>query len=452
MRLDLAVRECKVIVGEELVEASIGVAEGKVVRVAKDPNLPKAEVEVKAKGLIALPGMVDLHVHLREPGFTWKEDFYTGTSAAACGGVTTVADMPNTEPPTVTLSRLKEKARLAKSKAVVDYVLYAGASPRHLGELEAMVREGAGGIKVYMATHSPELLVPRKQLGRVFMEASRIGALCLLHGEALEEVEEALRSLPQGFKDPLLYAKARGPRIEAKGVKAALKKAAESGVRLHLCHLSSAGSLKALLEAKRRGLKVTAETCPHYLLLTLNDLRRLKAYAKVDPPLRGWRHRRALWEALRRGLIDALATDHAPHSREEREAAWRGYLEAPSGFAGVEIALPLMLTCVAQGLLSLSKLVELYSENPSRILGLHPVKGSLSGGADADIALVSLSKEWRIKAEKLHSKCPETPFEGRAVKGAVEATIVRGEVVAEEGEVKVKPGYGEMVRPGGRML
>ena len=440
MRLDLAIRGCRVLVGGELIEASIGVAEGRVAAIAKDPHLPKAEVELNAHGLIALPGMVDMHVHLRDPGYEWKEDFHTGTMAAACGGVTVVADMPNNRPPITTTARLRRKVEEASAKAVVDYALYAAAS-RRLRELDGMFREGVVGVKAYMASRDPELVVDEGLLSRVARRVARAGSLLLVHAEEVGELSS------MGARSVLDYCRARGPALEYRGVKAALRAIAGLDVRLHLCHLSTIGSLRELRRAKQSGLKVTAETCPHYLLLTLRDVARLKALAKVDPPIRGWRHRAELWRAIGEGLIDALASDHAPHAPHER---WvDDPLEAPSGIASLEVALPLMLDCVNRGLLSLRRLVELYSEAPSRILGLYPRKGALVEGADADVVLVSMSEEWRITSRSLHSKSPETPYEGRVVRGRVRATLVRGTVVAEGGEVKAPPGYGLMLRPRG---
>ena len=446
MTLDLVVKRGKLLLNGEVVEAALGINQGRIVKISKDVLMPKAEAYLDVDGDLVLPGMIDMHVHFRDPGYTYKEDFATGTMAAACGGVTTIADMPNNNPPAITPEAFKEKLETVKDKALIDYVLYAGSSLHTVHRLRELLRLGAIGVKLYMATNFEELLIPSNKIIKILKETAKHDTLCLIHAENFEALRKKLKDLKYTLTDPTTYAKVRDARLEWSGVRKALNAAHRTLAKIHLCHLSAEGSVVALRKAKEQGLKVTAETCPHYLLLTGKDLKKAGPLAKVDPPVKGGRHRKALWLAIQKGLIDVLASDHAPHGLEERLEGWKDLLKAPSGFASVEITLRLMLDSVNKGLLTLKQLVNLYSTNPAMILNLYPRKGVLKEGADADLVIVSMKREERIKAEKMHSKHPQTPFEGRLIKGIPRITILRGEVIAEEGEVKGKLGFGLMLR------
>jgi dihydroorotase len=443
LALDLVVKNVKLFYRGALVEAAVGVDGGRVVRVAKEASMPKADHVFDAGGFLMLPGMVDAHVHFRDPGYLHEEDFSSGTAAAACGGVTTVADMPNNEPPVVDHSSWRLKLEAVKGKAYVDYALYAAASWSHLEDLPTLIEEGAAGVKAYMAHGRPTLQADPQLISAALREAG-LKVPVLVHAEDGGLLE---RGLKVGFKDPIAYAKARGPMVEALAVRKVLRALARVGGRVHLCHLSSAWSVKLVEEAKLKGLNVTAETCPHYLLLTKRDLRRAGVLCKVDPPVRAGHHRVALWRGLWRGVVDQVASDHAPHRLEDRLA--KGFAEAPSGFAGVELTLSLLLDCVNRGLLRLADVVSLYSTRPARLLNLYPRKGVVEEGCDADLVLVSMGEEFKVTSSRLHSKSPETPFEGRVLKGVPKATFIRGVLAAEEGEVKVKPGLGRFLKPVG---
>ncbi|MCX8205505.1 MAG: dihydroorotase family protein [Candidatus Nezhaarchaeota archaeon] len=439
MPLDLVIKGGRVFYRGALVEAALGVEGGRVAKVSKEALMPRAEQVFNAEGLLVLPGMVDIHVHLRDPGRVDEEDFASGTAAAACGGVTAVADMPNNRPPIVDQASFKLKQRAAASKAYVDYALYVAMSPRYFKELPQLLELGAVGVKAYMAHPSPEL---RATYRLVEEGLRRFQGLVAVHAEDPRLLERRLSRVE--VLDATTYAKARGSVVEAAAVRRVLKALPGSVGRLHLCHLSSAPSVKLVEEAKSRGASLSAETCPHYLLLTKRELRRLGTLCKVDPPVRAGHHRRALWRALWSRVVDAVASDHAPHRLEERETS---FYEAPSGFAGVEIALSLLLDCVNRGLLSISDVVELYSRRPASLLRLRG-KGGLEEGFDADVAIVSMSEELKVRSSNLHSKSPETPFEGRVLRGRPVATFVRGRLVAEGGEVKAEPGWGLFLRPG----
>lgn len=223
--------------------------------------------------------------------------------------------------------------------------------------------------------------------------------------------------------------------------------AEETPVHLHVCHMTAKGAVDILAWAKARGINVTGETSPNYLLLTADAMRRLGPYAKIDPPLRGPEDQRRLWEALRSGTLDVVASDHAPYTEEEKERGWEDIFEAPSGSVAIETTLPLMLDQVNRGALKLERLVEVFSANPARVLGLYPRKGVIQVGADADLVIADLKRDFIIKGENLHSRQKKTPFEGYRGRGLPLTTLVRGETVMEDGDVIGRPGYGKFQRP-----
>ncbi|MHC1586731.1 MAG: allantoinase AllB [Candidatus Hecatellaceae archaeon] len=455
MKVDMLVEDGKLLLSGSLVEASLAINEGKIVAVTKLPEHFKPEVKVKAGGKLVLPGAIDCHVHFREPGRTVKEDFETGSAAAAVGGVTTVFDMPNTDPPTTSLQAFKEKVEAASRRSLVDFSIWGGLSTDNLAEAAKLVSAGVVGFKVMasraeLARGAHVFTVPGDggSLLSLMEEAVRLRTTLAFHCEDFSlrrSLEEKLKA--QGRRDALAYLESIPSEGEASAAFRVLAAARLTGAKVHLVHVSSKLALKVLRWGKGLGLKVTAETCPHYLFLTHETVESLGPEAKIDPPIRGREDGEALWEAVDKGFIDLVASDHSPHTMEEKEEGWRDFWKAPPGFCGVETLLPLMLTQVFQGCLSLTRLVRLMAENPARAFGLWGVKGSLQPGFDADLVLVDPKGEWVIRRENLHSKSKVTPWDGWKVKGRIILTMVRGEVVAEGGEPVGKPGWGKLVKP-----
>lgn len=446
MGLDLVVRNGIVYTPYGLINASIGVEDGKIVWIGK--GIPGGERVLDVEGKLVLPGMIDMHVHFRDPGSPEREDFKTGTMSAAAGGVTTVAEMPNTTPPVISAERFREKRRIVEERAYVDFALVAGAGSMSKDEIKPLAMEGAIAYKMFMISRFKELAVSDADMLDNLSLIAETGLPCLVHAENEELVSrgiEKARSL--GRRDPLAHSEFRPPIAEAEATFRAILLAAEASAHLHICHMTSSEALDFLLWAKDRGVKVTGETSPCYLFLSRDDLRRLGPYGKVDPPLRGPEDQKALWKALRSGLLDVVASDHAPYTKEEKEKGWIDIFEAPSGSVGVETTLPLMLDSVNRGLISLERMVEVFSTNPARILGLYPKKGCISIGSDADLVVVDPSAEFEIRGENLHSKQKITPFEGYKGRGKPVITIVRGEVIWEDEEIVGRPGYGRFLSP-----
>ena len=382
---------------------------------------------VNASGLLVLPGLVDAHVHLREPGSEQKEDFATGTRAALAGGVTTVLVMPNTSPPTTDATSLANVTALATRKAVCDFGFFLGATLSNA--FEAGTLTDAVGLKVYMGSSTGTLLV--NEFGAQYLHFKSYPAQCpiVVHAEDETAVRWFAR---QGQRRPPLCAALETAR--------ALVLAEHLRRRVHICHLSTAHELELVQAAKARGVLVTCEVAPHHLFLTSEAEQQLGPLAKMNPPLRSRADRAALWDRL--VWIDAIASDHAPHTLEEKQASMT---DAPAGVPGLETMLPLLLTAVSEGRLELSDLVRLTSSGPAAIFDLSH-KGRVAPDYDADLVLVDPEAWWTIEEKRLWTKCAWTPFAGWRVKGRVEQVYLRGRLAYANGEVMVESGYGRAVQ------
>ena len=394
-----------------------------------------------------LPGVIDAHVHFRDPGNTDDEDWQTGSAAAACGGVTTVFDMPSTNPPVDNVPNLKLKESIARTKSHVDFGLYGLLGAHNLTELEALSANGVVGFKCFMSSSLSGRL-PAPDDGVIlegFERIARLGRRCIVHAENLGVVTLRERRLKEaGRIDGPAHAESRPPVAAAEAVSRAIIFAEAAGMRLHIAHESSADALPHIAAARARGFDVTAETCPQYLLLTDDDVAKQGGILRCNPPIRKPGHDDALWKAISENLIDILTTDHAPHSISHKTKL--NIWENSCGLLGVETLLPLMLTEVHRGRLSLERLVSLCSANPAKVWDLYPRKGTLRVGSDADIVLVDMERSAKIDQEKLHSKQRISGWHGRVVKGLPVRTIVRGRTVMLSGDVVSQPGWGRPVQ------
>lgn len=446
--VDLIIRGGALVTPDGNLAAGIAVKDGIIVAVEEDRYLPPAAETIDARGLFILPGVIDCHVHLRDPGDTDKEDWTSGTAAAACGGVTTVFDMPSTNPPVDNVAHLRIKQEIAAAKAIVDYGIYGLLGAHNLSELESLSEAGVVGFKCFMSSSLSGRL-PAPDDGVMlegFERIAKTGKRCIVHAENLAVITRRERQLKEaGRTDPRAHPESRPAVAAAEAVARAIVFAESVGMRLHIAHESSADALPHIAAAKARGLDVTVETCPQYLLLTADDLAQKGGVLRCNPPIREPGHDRALWEAIDSGLIDALATDHAPHRTEEKTkpCIW----DNACGLLGLETALPLMLTEVNNGRLSLNRLVALTAANPAKIWDLSAHKGTLQVGSDADLVLVDMARTGAIDQAKLHSKHRISGWHGRRIRGMPVRTIVRGRTVMHDGELVGSPGWGKPVRP-----
>ncbi len=379
-----------------------------------------AENVIDAAGLVAVPGLVDMHVHLRDPGQTQKEDILTGCRAAAAGGVTSLLAMPNTSPTTdspETVKYILGKAENADARVYVAASVTKGLRSEEPTDLDALKEAGAVGL-----SDDGRPVVNTAYLRDAMNRAPQLGMTVVAHCEDLFLADGG--KINEGKVSALLGVKGIPAAAEDCGTAREIALAAADNVPIHICHVSTATSVELIRDAKRRGVKVTAETAPHYFSLTENELLKRDADYRMNPPLRTENDVKAITEGLLDGTLDAIATDHAPHTPEEKA----DFVKAPNGSIGMETSFAASYTyLVKTGLMTLSQLVEKMSLNPAKILGIPA--GTLAVGANADIALIDTNKEWTVNVEKLHGKSKNTPFKGMSLTGKVKMTILGGEVV-----------------------
>ncbi|MGD9769591.1 MAG: dihydroorotase family protein [Pseudolabrys sp.] len=431
---------------ERIEPRSVAVGDGRIVKVGTPAEMPPARERIDATGLYVLPGAIDVHVHFREPGFSHKETWTSATQAAAVGGVTTVFEMPNTNPPTSSVEAVLQKLDIAGRQAIVDFGIYGNIGEHNLDQLRPMAEAGAVSFKLYMGSENE--LVPCPPDGAIldaFEILSDLGIRCTVHAEntpILMWRGERLRRANRHDAAAHLEHHADIATVEAVSRTAIF--AEWTGCKVHIAHESSRFSLPHIRFAKERGVDLTVETCPHYLFLTTEDGARVgDNFMRVKPPVREPGHREALWQALMDGTIDIISTDHAPHLPAEKrhESIW----DCAPGFPGVETSMRLMLTEVSRGRMTLPDYVRMACAMPAKAFNLYPRKGVLAAGADADIVLVDMNKRGLINAADLHSIGNATPFEGFEVVGMPVRTMVRGRTVALNGMPVGRPGWGRNV-------
>jgi dihydroorotase len=416
-------------------EADLGIADGRIVAVG---HLGRAATELDARGLYVLPGVIDTQVHFREPGATHKEDLESGSRAAVMGGVTTVFEMPNTEPTTTTEAALEGKLARARGRMWCDHAFFVGATPDNVEELARLERlPGAAGIKVFMGSSTGSLLLEDEGLlARVLATVRRRVSVHAEDEGLLRERRGMLDAPGVGVHD---HPRWRNEEVALTATTRLLRLARAAGARVHVLHVSTAEELPLL--ARHRDV-ATVEATPQHLTLAAPDCYdELGTFAQMNPPLREARHREALWQAVGSGLVDVLGSDHAPHTVEEKRHPYPG---SHSGMPGVQTLLPLMLDHVAAGRLTLERLVDLTAAGPARIFAIAG-KGRIVEGYDADLVLVDLAARRRIEPGWLQSRAGWSPFEGRLVTGWPLATLVRGRIVVRDGELQGPP-HGHPVR------
>ncbi|MGZ8394704.1 MAG: dihydroorotase [Nitrospira sp.] len=403
--------------------ADVLIEDGNISAVGPTLVAPAGATVIRAAGQLVLPGFVDLHVHFREPGFEYKETIQSGTAAAVAGGFTTVCAMPNTNP--VNDNQSVTEFMIDRARAAGNAHLYPigaitkGSEGKELAEIGDLRRAGCVAISDDGKPVMNSLVMRRAmEYARAFdvpvvdhcedLHLSEGGCM----NEGLLSTELGLPGIPSAAEDVMV---ARNVSL-----------AELTGARLHLAHISTAGSVRMVREAKSRGLKVTAEACPHHFTLTEELTRGYNTHAKMNPPLRTWQDVQAIKEGLRDGTIDVIATDHAPHATQEKQ---QEFTEAPFGIVGLETALSLTLALVEEGVLTIESAVEKLATAPAKAFSLNA--GTLAVGAPADVAIVDQHMQWVVDPSRFRSKSRNTPFAGWKVKGRVTTTIVAGRVVFE---------------------
>ncbi|NPV53602.1 MAG: dihydroorotase family protein [Firmicutes bacterium] len=441
------------------IKADIVVKDEKIVSL-QAPGTFQGEAEkiIDASGKSVIPGLIDTHAHFREPGFTHKEDFETGTRAAAAGGVTLAVDMPNTKPTTNSPERFEEHRKASEQKAIVDFNHWPGP-PHDLDQIKDLMDMGAIGIKVFMMKdtkrgypHMPELgITDDGHLMEIMRACQKYGAIVAIHPHNQELCEHIEKRYfwEKGLTSPGDYAKALrwGDSIIYDTAFALLLLLARStGVKLHLLHLNTYLGVEMVRLATQYNVNVTAEINPPHLFVTWKDVQEKGPYVlgTWTPP----KDQEALWRACTEDLFTVLlATDHAPHAKEEKEIGWQDMWKAHGGAPYIQHYLSLLLTAANEGRITVERIVKLCSETPAKVFGFYPRKGVIQPGSDADLVIIDMNKKEEITTDRIYSKCGWTPFEGWEVKGVPIQTIVRGKVVMENGEVIGEPGHGKFITP-----
>ena len=456
-KMDLVVKGGKVWTPGGLIEADIAVHQGKVAALAKPTALPDSfSAVIEAKGKVVIPGLVDTHTHHREPGFTHKEDITTATQAAAAGGVTLSIGMPNVDPPTTTVERYLNVIEISKKKAIVDFNHNpSGTVPE---EISKLAEAGCLGFKIFMVRdtgrdypHMPGIgLHNHGALFRCFEEVAKTGLPLMIHPhdqDLMDVIEQ--KYWQRGDRSPQAYARAYRDFdgiIWDTAIATILRFQKATGVKLHILHMSTPGGLEMARRAKEEGRPVSVEVNPWALFLgSWENVEKLGPYC-----LGFWvpeHHVETLWKGIDDGTVDLIGTDHAPHTKEEKDVGWKDMWKSPGGEPQIQDYLKLFLTAVDEGKLTLDKLVRITSYNPARIFGVLPRKGVIQVGSDADLVIVDMNKEETITNETTYTRVGWTPYHGRKVKGVPVYTIVRGKVVMQDGKVVGKPGDGEFVAP-----
>ena len=424
MKSSLTIRNADVVLPGSIQKTDVSVKDGLINAIGSE--IPEVGEVINAEGLILIPGIIDPQVHFREPGADHKEDLHSGSCAAAAGGVTSFLDMPNNNPPITTKKRMAEKKQFASEKSVVNYGFFIGATQENLEELNTV--ENVCGIKIFMGASTGDLLVDDpKTLENIFANGTKLIAV---HAED-ESILQENRILMKGIDDVRIHSRIRDESAALSSTKLAAGLSQKYHRRLHILHLTTEEECDFLRTLSREN-QISSEVCPQNLTLTSPECyEQLGTKAQMNPPIRSKRHAASLWKALKDGIIDCIATDHAPHTLKEKELP---YGKSPSGMPGVETSLALMLDRVNKDLCSLLEVVYWMSESPAKLYKMHG-KGKIEVGWDADMTLIDMSLKKKVKNGELHTKVNWSPFDGMELQGWPVRTIVNGQTVYLNGEV-----------------
>ncbi len=444
----------KIVTGKGINEIDLRIEGEKIAELAEDLQPLEQEKVIDLKGRFVFPGIIDSHTHfqLYSRGTVTADDFYYGSRSAAFGGVTTIIDYADQEDGSL-LKGLEER-KLQAGEAVIDYNLHltinnSFKTGENMDELSGLKEAGVTSLKIF-TTYKDIYMIEESKLAPLFKAASEAELLITVHAEDDEIIsrnEEVYRK--SGRLGPAYHADIRPGAAEGEAVKVLLEKVREVDSPLYIVHLSSKEGYAQVERARKGGLKIYAETTPHYLLLTRELLEGETGYLNLmTPPLRDQEDNRVLWQGVTDEDIDVIATDHCAFSPEQKKKG-NNSLDIFPGIAGVETLLPLIYTYgVKKGKISLSRMIELLSTNPARIFGLYPRKGTIQVGTDADLVIYDPEKEWKLQGEHLHSRAGYTPFQGMKIRGKVDMTFLRGKMIVKGDEFLAEKGYGRFLQAG----
>ncbi|MFL6195946.1 MAG: allantoinase AllB [Thermoanaerobaculia bacterium] len=446
MKSGFVLRSQRVATPSGMRPASVWIRGGRIERVAAPDEVPSGAPVEDFGDRVVMPGIVDTHVHVNEPGRTEWEGFETATRAAAAGGITTLVDMPlNSVPATTTREGLRAKVEAARGRCHVDAGFWGGVVPGNAGELAGLWRDGALGFKAFLVPSGVDEFqhVEEKDLREALPVLARLGAPLLAHAELPGPIEAAAGvwdgAGPAGLREYGRYLRSRPDAAEAEAVELLVRLCRETGARIHVVHVSSAEVLPILRQARAQGLPLTAETCPHYLTFTAEEIPDGGVAFKCAPPIRSRENRERLWEALREGLIDLVATDHSPSPPERKKVETGDFRGAWGGIASLQIALPAVWTEARKRGFAPADLARWMCAAPARLAGLEGRKGAITPGYDADLVVWDPEDRFTVEPEGLNHRHKLTPYAGRTLFGVVRRTLLSGETIYDEGDFPVAP-------------
>ena len=461
--LDLILKNAKVYLEDRFVEGvSVGVQAGQIAAIAAPECMPEGVRTLDLTGEYLIPGTIDTHMHVRDPGHTERGTFYTETMAAAAGGVTTILEQPISVPPQHNVEILERRIARAEAQCVVDFAFYGAAGGEYLEDIAQLAADGR--IVAYKTfLHAPPegreqefqglTMADDAQLYAGMRELAKTGLFCAFHAENNDMIAANIKRLrAEGRVSPEYHCVSRPTVAEVTSVERILNFVRETGARVEIAHVSCPEVMELLRQAKKDGLPVYVETCPHYLFLTEEDMVKFGPYAKCNPPVRSRAQAEKLWDYINDGTVDYMGSDHSPFLVEEKTRGLKDIFAAAAGFPGADLRLPLMLDAVAEGRTTLEKVVELLSVNPARCFGLYPTKGTIQVGADADFTLFRMDRHTVVDKARNYSHARDIaiPYDGRELKCAVTGTFVRGRAVMRDGVVdETAKAYGHLVIPTG---
>lgn len=428
--------------------ADVAIKHGKIAVITDDLSQTKAHERIDLAGNFVLPGCIDSHMHLWEPGMVADPDFRAGTLAAIAGGVTTIIDHPLTIPEVLNTDVFTEKRDIGEHTSYTDFALYGGVGHDNLADLPALWEAGCPAFKIFMCESGSKVAgLSSGELLAAFRVIGSFDGTVLLHAENDEMLRYNLQQLESaGRIDPMAFVEWRPPEVEVEAIHRALFLLRGTGTRAVFCHTTVPEGVEMVQKARLEGLDVWVETCPHNLYITHEHVRRRGIWVTFAPPPRDQARVDLLWKQLSNGLISTMGSDHGPVESRLKEAGISNIFKGQFGIPGTETMVPLMFNAVAKGKITLERLTDILAETPAHLYGLYPRKGVIQVGSDADFTIVDLSQSYKFEAQKMHTSCGWIPYEGWQVTGRVTYTILRGKPVMRQGDICGLPGDGRFVR------